>query len=86
MTPRIEEIQERVNKVIREVLRVKEEALAPQARIREDLGADSLDVVSLLMALEDEFNDSINDEEAGRLGTMGDIVQFICMKARAAQV
>ena len=76
-------IYERVRGVIIEVLRVEEDTIAEDARIKEDLGADSLDTVSLLMALEDEFGGNISDEEAEKLATVGDVVRYIEQKAAA---
>jgi len=68
---------ERVKSVVEEVLKSKEDLITEQARIKEDLGADSLDTVTLLMALEDEFKGSISDEDAEKLNTVGDVVRYI---------
>ena len=68
---------ERVKNVVEEVLKSKEDQITEQARIKEDLGADSLDTVTLLMALEDEFQGSISDEDAEKLNTVGDVVRYI---------
>ncbi len=76
-----ETISDRVLKVVHEVLRVPEEKLKPDSRFKEDLGADSLDTVTLLMALEEEFEGDIADEEAEKLLTVGDAVSFIQAKA-----
>ncbi|NQW47808.1 MAG: acyl carrier protein [Planctomycetes bacterium] len=70
-------ISKRVEKTIVEVLKVDPSALGSDQRIREDLGADSLDSVTLVMALEDEFGGSISDTDAKSLATVGDIVAFI---------
>jgi acyl carrier protein len=53
----------------------------PSSRFKEDLGADSLDLVTLIMALEEEFKGPISDEEATGLKTIGDVVDFIEKKA-----
>ena len=58
-------------------LGIKEERIQLKSRILEDLGADSLDLVELLMTLEDEFHVSISDEEAIKLKTVEDIVKVI---------
>ena len=59
------------------MLKVQPAELGDDRRIREDLGADSLDAVTLVMALEDEFGRAINDAEALSLATVGDVVAFI---------
>jgi acyl carrier protein len=71
------EILERVKKVIADVLRSKIEQITENSRIKDDLGADSLDRVTLLMAFEDAFKEQISDEEAANLVTVEDVVGFI---------
>jgi acyl carrier protein len=73
-------VEKRVISVVKEVLRVDLSKIMPLSRIKEDLGADSLDQVSLIMALEEEFKGSISDEEAKELITVGDAVKFIQKK------
>lgn len=68
---------EKVRKLIAEQLNLKEDSITPNSRIVEDLGADSLDMVEMLMALEEEFGVSISDEKANELKTIGDIVAFL---------
>ena len=63
-------IEERVKKIIVEQLGVKEEDVKPEASFVEDLGADSLDTVELVMALEEEFDIEIPDEEAEKITTV----------------
>ena len=70
-------IRERVESTIVDVLKVDSESLGSEQRIREDLGADSLDSVTLVMALEDEFGGSITDDDAKSLSTVGDVVTCI---------
>jgi len=70
-------IRERVTTTIVDVLKVDADSLGNDQRIREDLGADSLDSVTLVMALEDEFGGSINDADAKSLTTVGDVVSYI---------
>jgi acyl carrier protein len=75
-----EDIFERVKKVTVEVLGVKPEEVVESASFTEDLGADSLDVVELVMAFEDEFSIDIPDEEVGEIKTVGDAVSYISKK------
>lgn len=70
-------IEERVKKIIVEQLGVKEEDVKPEASFVEDLGADSLDTVELVMALEEEFDIEIPDEEAEKIQTVQDAVTYI---------
>ena len=72
-----EGIRTRVVKTIGEVLKVDAAELGGEKRIREDLGADSLDSVTLVMALEDEFGGSINDNDAKSLETVGEVIAYI---------
>ena len=67
-------IEDRVKKIVCEQLGVKEEDVKPSAAFVEDLGADSLDTVELVMALEEEFDTEIPDEEAEKITT----VQLAC--------
>ena len=68
---------EKVKKIIVEQLGVDESEVTPEASITEDLGADSLDQVELVMAFETEFNIDIPDEEAEKIKTVGDAVAKI---------
>ena len=69
--------QERVTDIIVELLGVDAEKVVPEARFREELEADSLDLVELIMAFEDEFGGEISDEEAQKIKTVGDAVTYI---------
>ena len=73
-------VLERVKKVTVEKLSVKEEEVQEAASFTEDLGADSLDVVELVMAFEDEFGIEIPDDEVGSIKTVGDAVTYIDKK------
>lgn len=75
-----EDILNRVKKVTVEELGVKEEEVVEAASFTEDLGADSLDVVELVMAFEDEFGIDIPDDEVGEIKTVGDAVNYISKK------
>mgnify|MGYP005813282879 FL=1 len=70
-------IEERVKKIIVEQLGVKEEEVVREAHFVDDLGADSLDTVELVMALEEEFECEIPDEEAEKLTTVGQAIDYI---------
>ncbi|MBN1758634.1 MAG: acyl carrier protein [Chitinispirillaceae bacterium] len=79
-------IEQRVISVVKEVLRVDEAKIMPSSLIKEELGADSLDQVSLIMSLEDEFKGSITEDEAAGLVTVGDVIRFIEKKAELQTV
>ena len=67
----------RVKKIIVEQLGVEEDEVVPTASFVEDLNADSLDLVELIMSLEEEFGTEISDEDAERIRTVGDAVEYI---------
>lgn len=71
------EIFERVQGLLAEQLSIEEETVEMSSNFVDDLNADSLDIVELIMTLEQEFNLSIPDEEAERIRTVGDAVDFI---------
>ena len=70
-------IEDRIRTIIAEQLGVKPEQITPEAKFIEDLGADSLDTVELVMALEEEFGNEIPDEDAEKLISVGDVIRFI---------
>ncbi|AVJ55979.1 acyl carrier protein [Idiomarina sp. OT37-5b] len=70
-------IEERVKKIIVEQLGVKEEEVKPEASFENDLGADSLDTVELVMALEEEFETEIPDEEAEKIKTVQAAIDYV---------
>ena len=70
-------IEERVKKIIVEQLGVKEEDVKPEASFVEDLGAASLDTVELVMALEEEFDIEIPDEEAEKITTVQSAIDYV---------
>ena len=71
------EILERVKSIIVDRLGVEEGEIKLESSFKEDLGADSLDVVELVMELEDEFDMEISDEDAEKMNTVGDVVNYI---------
>ena len=70
-------MEEKIVKMIASKLNKKIEDVKPESRLVEDLGADSLDIVELLMMLEDEYGITIPDQDAVKLSTIGDIVKFM---------
>lgn len=68
---------EKIKKILAEQLDVDAEELSMDTKIAEDLGADSLDVVELLMSIEDEFDVEIPDDEIENLKTIGNVVEYI---------
>jgi acyl carrier protein len=70
-------IEKRVKEIIVEQLGVNENEVTPEAKFVDDLGADSLDLVELVMALEEEYNIEISDEEAEKILTVGDAIEYI---------
>ena len=76
-------VEERVKEIIVEQLGVEEDDVTPTAKFIEDLGADSLDTVELVMALEEEFDTEIPDEEAEKITTVQQAVDYIKAHAKA---
>ena len=70
-------VEERVKEIICEQLGVEEDEVTPNAKFIEDLGADSLDTVELVMAFEDEFDLEIPDEDAEKIVTVSDAIGYI---------
>ena len=68
---------ERVSKIIVDLLGVEASKVTPEARFREELEADSLDLVELIMAFEEEFGGEISDEDAQTITTVGQAVEYI---------
>ena len=75
------EIADKVKAIVVEQLGVAEDQVTPEAKFVEDLGADSLDQVELIMALEEAFGADIPDEEAEKLTTVGDAIAYVEGKA-----
>ncbi len=75
-------IEQRVADIIAEQLGVSKEEVVPEASFIDDLGADSLDIVELVMAMEEEFDIEIPDDDAEKIQTIGDAVAYV--RARAA--
>ena len=77
ITKKMSEIATKVKSIITDKLGVEESQVTPEASFTNDLGADSLDTVELIMELEKEFDLSIPDEEAEKIVTVGDAIAFI---------
>ena len=74
-------VENKVKKIIIDQLDVTEEEVIPQASFVDDLGADSLDTVEMVMAFEEEFNIEIPDEDAEKIKTVQDAIEYIQKKA-----
>ncbi|RUM59058.1 MAG: acyl carrier protein [Persephonella sp.] len=70
-------IEEKVKEIIAEQLGVEVDQIKPESKFVDDLGADSLDVVELIMAFEEEFNIEIPDEDAEKIQTVKDVIDYI---------
>ena len=78
-----QEVFDKVKGIIVELLGVDVAKVTSEARFREDLEADSLDLVELIMAFEEEFNEEIPDEDAQKITTVGGAVSYIMERAKA---
>jgi len=70
-------VEEKIKKIICEQLEVDEKDVIPEASFVDDLGADSLDQVELIMAMEEEFGISISDEEAEKIATVRNAIEYV---------
>ena len=77
------EVEQRVKNIIVEQLNVDAASVTPDASFVDDLGADSLDIVELVMAMEEEFDIEIPDEDAEKLRTVGDVSSYLEKKGKA---
>ena len=75
-------VADKVKKIVVEQLGVSEDQVTSEAKFIEDLGADSLDQVELVMALEEEFGSDIPDEDAEKLTTVGDAIKYVESKSQ----
>lgn len=72
-----EEVFEKIKRIIVDLLQVSEESVTMESHFIDDLGADSLDLVELIMGIEEEFNIEIPDGDAEKVVTVGDVVEYI---------
>lgn len=79
-----EQVQQKVIKIIAEQLSVSEDKVVPEASFTSDLGADSLDTVELVMALEEHFNTEIPDEDAQKIQTVQDAINYVAERSQTA--
>jgi acyl carrier protein len=73
----VENLEQKVREIIAEQLGISEDEINKESTFLDDLGADSLDIVELLMALEEEFSLEIPDEDAEKMHTVGDVVLYL---------
>jgi acyl carrier protein len=73
-------IEERVKEIIADQLGISVDQIKPESKFVDDLGADSLDVVELIMAFEEEFGVEIPDEDAEKIATVQDVLDYIAKK------
>lgn len=78
-----EQVEEKVTTVLLDILKVQKSEIHPESNIRGDLGADSMDIVTLLMALEESLDIQISDEDAKTLVTVEDTIAYISAKTGA---
>ena len=78
-------IEDRVKKIIAEQLSVSEDKVVPEASFVGDLGADSLDTVELVMALEDQFETEIPDEDAQKILTVKDAIEYVASRSSSTE-
>ena len=73
----LEEVQAKLKEIVMDRLNAEEEQIKPEASFVEDLGADSLDIVELIMGIEEEFDIEIPDEDAEKLTTVGEAMSYV---------
>ena len=77
---KLEEVQAKLKEIVMDRLNAEEEQIKPEASFVEDLGADSLDIVELIMGIEEEFDIEIPDEDAEKLTTVGEALEYVKKK------
>ena len=74
---KMEEVQQKLKEIVMDRLNAEEDQIKPEASFVEDLGADSLDIVELIMGIEEEFDIEIPDEDAEKLTTVGEAMAYV---------
>lgn len=74
---KMEEVQSKLKEIVMDRLNAEEDQIKPEASFVEDLGADSLDIVELIMGIEEEFDIEIPDEDAEKLTTVGEAMEYV---------
>ena len=77
---KMEEVQSKLKEIVMDRLNAEEDQIKPEASFDEDLGADSLDIVELIMGIEEEFDIEIPDEDAEKLTTVGEAMEYVKTK------
>ena len=77
---KMEEVQSKLKEIVMDRLNAEEDQIKPEASFVEDLGADSLDIVELIMGIEEEFDIEIHDEDAEKLTTVGEAMAYVKTK------
>lgn len=77
---KMEEVQKKLKEIVMDRLNAEEDQIKPEASFVEDLGADSLDIVELIMGIEEEFDIEIPDEDAEKLTTVGEALEYVKKK------
>ena len=77
---KMEEVQSKLKEIVMDRLNAEEDQIKPEASFVEDLGADSLDIVELIMGIEEEFDTEIPDEDAEKLTTVGEAMEYVKTK------
>ena len=80
---KLEEVQAKLKEIVMDRLNAEEDQIKPEASFVEDLGADSLDIVELIMGIEEEFEIEIPDEDAEKLTTVGEAMAYVKTKLGA---
>ncbi len=77
---KMEEVQSKLKEIVMDRLNAEEDQIKPEASFVEDIGADSLDIVELIMGIEEEFDIEIPDEDAEKLTTVGEAMEYVKTK------
>lgn len=73
--------RKKVKDIIADVLGVREDEVVSEAKFEDDLGADSLDIVEMIMAIEEEFDIEVPEDDAAKMTTVGDVMEYVALHA-----